>query len=113
MNSVQCVALNFVQIRSIFLLRESGRIVGGLIGHSSWEWLYIEVLSVAAHVRGRGRQLMEKAEEIARARDCVGVWVDTYTFQSPDFYEHLGYSVFGMLPNYPRVEQRIFLMKML
>ena len=96
-------------------LRESRQIVGGLIGHTNWEWLYIEVLSVAAHLRGRGhgRQLMEKAEAIALTRGCVGAWVDTYTFQSPGFYERLGYRVFGTLPNYPRAEQRIFLMKML
>jgi ribosomal protein S18 acetylase RimI-like enzyme len=97
------------------LLRDSDRIVGGLIGHSNWQWLYIELLSVAAHLRSRGfgRQLVEKAEEVARTRDCVGVWVDTYTFQSPGFYERLGYRVFGTLPNYPSAEQRIFLMKML
>ncbi len=95
------------------LLREDGRIVGGLIGQSNWEWLYIEVLSVAEHLRGSGlgRQLVEKAEAIARTRGCVGVWVDTYTFQSPGFYERLGYRVFGSLPNYPGTAQRIFLMK--
>lgn len=97
------------------LLREGDRIVGGLLGHSNWDWLYIEVLSVAAHLRshGFGRRLVEKAEEIARVRGCVGVWVDTYTFQSPGFYECLGYRAFGTLPNYPGTEQRIFLMKML
>jgi GNAT superfamily N-acetyltransferase len=97
------------------LLYEGARIVGGIIGHSNWEWLHIEILSVATHLRSRGygRQLMEKAEEIARTRGCFGIWVDTYTFQSPGFYERLGYRVFGTLPNYPRAEQRIFFMKML
>jgi len=96
-------------------LREGDRIVGGLIGHTNWDWLHIEVLSVAAHLRSRGygRQLMEKAEGIACAHGCVGAWVDTYTFQSPAFYERLGYRIFATLPNYPGAEQRIFLMKML
>ena len=96
-------------------LREGEQVVGGLIGHMNWEWLYIEVLSVAASLRGHGhgRHLMEQAEGIARTRGCVGAWVDTYTFQSPGFYERLGYRIFGTLPNYPRAEQRIFLMKML
>jgi GNAT superfamily N-acetyltransferase len=96
-------------------LRESDRIVGGLIGHTNWDWLHIEILSVAAHLRsqGYGRQLMESAEGIARTRNCVGAWVDTYTFQSPGFYERLGYRVFGTLPNYPTAEKRIFLMKIL
>ena len=96
-------------------LREGDRIVGGLIGHTNWEWLFIEVLSVATHLRSRGygKLLMEKAEAIARTRGCVGAWVDTYTFQSPGFYERLGYHIFGTLPHYPGAEQRIFLTKML
>jgi len=56
---------------------------------------------------------METAELMARRRGCVGAWVDTYSFQSPDFYQHLGYRIFGTLPSYPGAEQRIFLMKML
>jgi hypothetical protein len=34
---------------------------------------------------------METAEGIARARNCIEAWVDTYTFQSPSFYERFGY----------------------
>ena len=100
---------------SVYLsLRDSDQIAGGLIGHTNWDWLHIEVLSVAAYLRGQGygRKLMEEAERIAGARGCIGSWLDTHTFQSPGFYEHLGYRIFGTLPNYPRAEQRIFLMKM-
>ncbi|MGA7261548.1 MAG: GNAT family N-acetyltransferase [Stellaceae bacterium] len=96
-------------------LREGNQIIGGLIGHTNWESLHIEILSVAMHVRSRGygRRLMETAEGIARTRNCVGAWVNTYTFQSPGFYERLGYRIFGTLPSYPEAEQRIFLMKIL
>jgi GNAT superfamily N-acetyltransferase len=96
-------------------LRERDQIVGGLVGHTNWDWLHIEILSVATRLRSRGygRQLMETAEEIARKRGCIGAWVDTYTFQSPGFYERLGYRIFGTLPSYPGDEQRIFLVKML
>ena len=96
-------------------VREGNQIIGGLIGHTNWEWLHIEILSVATHVRSRGygRRLMETAEGIARTRNCVGAWVDTYTFQSPGFYERLGYRIFGTLPSYPEAEQRIFLMQIL
>src|ERR1700730_11754683 len=82
-------------------VREGNQIIGGLIGHTNWEWLHIEILSVATHVRSRGygRRLMETAEGIARTRNCVGAWVDTYTFQSPGFYERLGYRIFGTLPS--------------
>ena len=63
-------------------LREGDQIVGGLIGHTNWDWLHTEILAVAAHLRGRGygKQLMETAEAIARSRNCIGACVDTYTF---------------------------------
>ena len=51
------------------------------------------------------------AESIAIARKCVGVWLDTYEFQAPAFYEKLGYEVFVRLPQYPRGYERIFLKK--
>jgi GNAT superfamily N-acetyltransferase len=95
-------------------LREGDQIVGGFIGHTNWQWLCVEILSVAVHLRhqGYGRQLMVMAEAVARTRSCVGAWVDTYSFQSPGFFQRLGYRVFGTLPSYPGAEQRIFLMKM-
>lgn len=95
------------------LLCDGDTIVGGLLGDTNWDWLHVEILSAAGPLRGRGygRQLMERAEALARERGCVGAWVDTYSFQSPAFYQRLGYRVFGMLPSYPGVEQRIFLMK--
>lgn len=97
------------------LLRDGDAIVGGLLEDTNWDWLHIDILSVAAHLRGRGygRQLMEKAEALARERGCAGVWVDTYSFQLPGFYQRLGYRVFGTLPSYPGAEQRVFLMKTL
>jgi hypothetical protein len=35
-------------------------------------------------------------------RGHSGVWVDTFEFQAPGFYQKLGYEVFGVLPDHPR-----------
>lgn len=96
-------------------MQEGDAVVGGLLGHTNWDWLHIEIVSVATHLRGRGygRQLIERAEEIARTHRCAGVWLDTYSFQSPGFYQRLGYRILGTLPGYPGAERRIFLMKAL
>lgn len=96
-------------------LRDDGRVVGGLIGQLSWDWLHIQILGVPDNLRGQnyGRSIVTTAERRAAARGCVGAWVDTFTFQSPGFYERLGYQCFGELPNYPRDERRIFLRKSL
>jgi hypothetical protein len=44
----------FRAVALALLLREDDDIVGGLIEHTNWDWLHIEILSVATHVRGRG-----------------------------------------------------------
>ena len=86
---------------------------GGLIAQLYWDWMYVEILAVPERLRGQGlgRELLERAENIARAEGCRGAWVDTYSFQSPGFYERLGYRPFGRLPFYPGTEERIFLAK--
>lgn len=90
-------------------------IVGGVIGNSYWGWLYISLLWVKEELRGLGfgRRLMEQAEEEARRRGVTNVYLDTFSFQAPDFYLKQGYQVFGVLPNFPAGQQRIFLTKQL
>ncbi|MGY8627281.1 GNAT family N-acetyltransferase [Chromobacterium violaceum] len=94
---------------------EAGRVVGGLWGYTRYGWLYTELLAAPSGARGLGlgRRLMEEAEAEARARGCVGAWVDTHSFQAPRFYESLGYLRFGELDDYPPGHSRIFYQKSL
>jgi GNAT superfamily N-acetyltransferase len=87
----------------------TGAPCGGLWAGSIYDWLYVDLLFVPEALRGRGigSRLMRMAEDAARARGCVGVWVDT--FLARGFYEKLGYEVFGTLPDNPRGSQRFFL----
>ncbi|WP_324132386.1 GNAT family N-acetyltransferase [Bosea sp. (in: a-proteobacteria)] len=96
-------------------LYDGGELVGGQVGQVNWNWLHLQLLGVPEQLRGRslGRALVAQAEREAEVLSCVGVWVDTFTFQVPGFYERLGYVRFGELPNYPDAESRIFLRKML
>ncbi|MEF2551793.1 GNAT family N-acetyltransferase [Aurantimonas sp. A2-1-M11] len=88
---------------------------GGLIAQLYWDWMHIEILAVPERWRGLGlgRQLVRQAEAIAVEAGCHGAWVDTYSFQSPGFYEAIGYRSFGRLPDYPRGQERIFFQKTL
>jgi hypothetical protein len=46
-----------------------------------------------------------------RARGCVGAWLDTFSFQARGFYERLGYSLAGTIPDHPLGEARYFMIK--
>lgn len=90
-----------------------GGFIGGLSGQILQRWLYVRLLAVAPQARalGVGRKLMAGAEEEARKRGLVGVYLDTYDFQAPGFYEKLGYSEFGRLPAAGGAPQRIYFAK--
>jgi GNAT superfamily N-acetyltransferase len=86
---------------------------GGLFAALAYDWLVIELLFIPEAMRrdGLGSKLVRQAEEEARARGCIGAWVDTFSFQARGFYEKLGYSLVGTIPDHPRGGARYFLTK--
>ena len=86
---------------------------GGLWGVTAFDWLVIELLFVPEELRGQGlgTALLERAEQEARARGCIGAWLDTFSFQARGFYEKLGYGLAGTIPEPPIGGARYFLMK--
>jgi GNAT superfamily N-acetyltransferase len=94
---------------------DDGAIVGGLHGRTGRRWLFIDLLGLPEHLRhaGLGTELMDRAEAEARARGCIGVWLDTFSFQARPFYERRGYRVFAEIADYPPGHSRFFLTKRL
>lgn len=94
---------------------ESDAVIGGLKGSSEYRWLFVEWLWIAAEARKRGLgvQLLGRAEEVARQRGCIGVHLDSYSFQAPEFYKRLGYEEFGRIDDYPPGQSRVWLKKRL
>ena len=92
-----------------------GRVSGGMYGYQLFDWLFIQYLSVPAALRGQGigQDLMSRAETWARGRGLAGIWLDTFAFQARDFYEKLGFTVFGTIEDHPRGSRRYFLQKRL
>jgi hypothetical protein len=56
---------------------------------------------------------METTEIEARRRGCRNAYLDTFSYQAPQFYERLGYVAFGTLQDYPPGHQRVFMNKQL
>ena len=100
---------------AVLLTDGNGEHVGGLWGKTVYDWLFVEWLAVPEAYRGKafGTALMREAERIARATNCVGIWLDTFEFQARGFYEKLGFEVFGTLEDHPIGQCRFFLRKRL
>jgi GNAT superfamily N-acetyltransferase len=88
-------------------------IVGGVIGELFWNWLHVELLWVPEEIRGRGYgdRLLSAIEDEARQRGAKNVFLDTFSFQAPDFYKKRGYRVFGELDDFPAGYRRYFFTK--
>lgn len=88
---------------------------GGLKGNIYYRWLHIEWLWVAPAARGTGlgSALLAAAEAEARRRDCIGAYVETYSFQAPHFYTRHGFEEFGRIDGFPPGHACLWLKKAL
>jgi GNAT superfamily N-acetyltransferase len=101
---------------ALFVRDEEGRIVGGVNGnYGTFRWLYVNALWVEESLRGRGfgTQLMNRIEAEAIKHGCKNAFLNTMSFQAPEFYKKLGYTVFAELEDFPAEHSRIFFRKKL
>lgn len=97
-----------------FVLQNAqGEVLGGIIGTTFWNWLYIKLMWLPEDLRGQGYggQLLALAEEIGRDRGAQYAFLDTFSFQAPGFYQKFGYREFGKLEDFPPGFTRHYLMK--
>jgi GNAT superfamily N-acetyltransferase len=99
----------------LFARDAAGNVQGGLRGQTYWSWCTIALLAVAKPYRrqGIGSLLLAKAERIAQTRGCVGIRLNTTSFQAPNFYRRHGYSEFGRIEGYPPGRTTLWFMKRL
>jgi GNAT superfamily N-acetyltransferase len=91
----------------------NGATLGALKAKTFYSWIFIDLLWVSPSARGGGvgSLLMDQAEATARERGCIGAYVDTFSFQAPDFYRRRGYEEFGRLEQLPPGHACIWLRK--
>jgi ribosomal protein S18 acetylase RimI-like enzyme len=72
-----------------------GKTVGYVVVNLFWGQLYVKYLIVYKEyrLRGIGSKLMQKACEFARENGCTIVFLRTFNFQAPFFYQKLGFKV--------------------
>jgi ribosomal protein S18 acetylase RimI-like enzyme len=100
---------------SFIIKEDEGKIVGGITGNAFWDHLHIDFLWVDQNIRGKGygSKLLNNMEEFAIEKGCKLIYLDTFSFQAPEFYKKNGYEVFGILEDHPKGFNQYFLQKRL
>jgi GNAT superfamily N-acetyltransferase len=82
---------------SILLRDDAGVVEGGLIGYTARGWLYVRLLFIPEAQRGQGLapRLLALAETEAKARGCIGAYLDTMNPQALKTYLRCGYAANG------------------
>ena len=98
---------------NLYVEDEMGNLMAGLVAETFGNWLEIEYLFVKEELRGQGigSQLLQRAENEAKNRNCRFAFVNTYQFQAPDFYLSHGYKEVFALQDYPYTGQRYYYQK--
>jgi GNAT superfamily N-acetyltransferase len=66
-----------------------------------------------ARGNGEGTRLLTAVENLARSRHCIGVYLFSYSFQAPGFYERHGFTAFGQIAGLPPGHVTVWLSKRL
>ncbi len=99
----------------VYLQDEKGNTVAGLIGNTHGNWLFIKYLWVSEELRrcNIGSNILNKAEQTAKERGCKYSFLDTFSFQAPEFYKKHGYKEVFKLENFPITGSRYYFTKTL
>ena len=99
----QAAPLHEVQPLCCFVRDDVGQVVGGAIGRRWGELCELQQLWVEASHRGRGLgiRLVQEFERHAMKKGCRSFYLETLSFQAPEFYKKLGYKVAYSRSGYP------------
>ena len=113
--NMQITGYNDYRPLVIFLHDPMGAIIAGLSAFTWGGTLRVLYLWVDENWRrhGFGTQLLVVAEQEALARGCEQAVVETHSFQAPLFYPQKGYTVCGVIEDYPLGYRQIVFQKRL
>lgn len=87
-----------------FEIFDGTEFVGAIVVQPFWEQLHIKYLFVEKNYRRQGiaRLLMNRALEFGIKRGCQFAFVETMSFQAPEFYQKMGFTIEFSRPGYAK-----------
>ena len=87
---------------ALFVRNENKQIIGGMTGTFILTSLSIKYLWLDESIRGSGigSELVTRIEAEAIERGVNNIYLDTFSFQAPKFYEQLGFKEVGRYTDY-------------
>jgi len=97
----------------IIATEKNGKVNGGAIGRTWGKCCELQSLWVDAEHRGKGSGtlLMDSFEREAEKRGCELVYLDTFSFQAPAFYEKRGYTEVLCITGFSGGEEKLHMQK--
>jgi ribosomal protein S18 acetylase RimI-like enzyme len=98
---------------NLVLKNHEGHIIGGLQAYATLKAIHFVCLWVDEKYRnqGYGRELLMRAEKIAKKKGSISALTNVLSFQSPEFFQKHGYKSFGISDGYPDSIQETFFKK--
>ena len=95
--------LGAVRPLACFARADSGEVIGGLRARQWGNAVEVQQLWVdeAHRRRGIGARLMHLLEQSAVGRGAAVIYLDTFSFQAPEFYRRCGYRAAARIDGFP------------
>jgi ribosomal protein S18 acetylase RimI-like enzyme len=96
--------LGAVRPLACFARADSGEVIGGLRARQWGNAVEVQQLWVdeAHRRRGIGARLMHLLEQSAVGRGAAVIYLDTFSFQAPEFYRRCGYRAAARIDGFPQ-----------
>ena len=97
-----------------FYAFEGGTKIGGVYGYmdfGNWVWISLLFVDEKHREKDMGTALINAVEKFAKTEKCIGVHLNTFSWQAKGFYEKMGYTQYGELNNHPENGKMFWLKK--
>ena len=97
----------------LVIKNDDRHVIGGVNGYTTMGTMFVQGLWVAERNRGQGygKDLLMRAEELAKEKGCIAGQTACFSFQNLDFMRKQGYETYGDSDGYPNEVKEYYLIK--